>query len=90
MIKFTWYNYISRVFRGISITPYEAEILFLLFVHRGTVLSDDDFIEFMWPNPNHEPLDPNSMLKVYIYRIRRKFGTKLIMNAHSRGYYIER
>ena len=86
-MKFTWYNYKTRVWRGKPISPIQAEILFLLF-SRGGLVPMSDIIEFVYPNPDNEPIDAKGVLRVIVYKIRNKFDRSTIKSNHGWGYSV--
>lgn len=87
MIRMTWPQYRRQEIevRGqvIRLSKSQAEIAFALLVRPG-VVSFNDLIEAVWPDPDFEPDYARNILSIQIHKMRRK-GIPVV-NYHSRGY----
>ncbi|MGV3772116.1 MAG: response regulator transcription factor [Verrucomicrobiales bacterium] len=76
--------------REIRLTRIQFAILELLFIHKGTVVSRAELIQYVW---NEEVNPPLEILEAHIYNIRKKLGQKvgkrLIQGIRGRGYLVE-
>ncbi len=88
MSTFRWHNYSSRKWRGKSLTHNEADILFLLHVHSDRLVSLENLILFLYPDPDKEPDHSFNCVAIFITKLRKKFGQDIIKNTHGQGYYI--
>lgn len=59
-ISMTWPQYrrheCSRFGRLVRLAPKEAELLLLYLLRRGEIVSTDEAVAFLWPDPDHSPL----------------------------------
>lgn len=90
MTAFTWHNYATRKWRNKRLSPRLAEILLLLHLRIGHVLSITDIIVFIWPNADEEPDYAPDIVRRYIGLIRLLYGSNTITTVHTRGYVIEK
>ncbi|MBP3610053.1 MAG: VanR-ABDEGLN family response regulator transcription factor [Lachnospiraceae bacterium] len=77
---------------GISLTPTEFEILWLLCEHAGSVVSSEKIFETVW---KEDYLDSNNTVMVHIRRLREKLkepprNPKIIKTVWGVGYKIEK
>ncbi len=75
----------------VRLTPIEYQILARLAQVNGHVVDPDDLLEHVWGS---EYRGESSLLKTYIYRIRRKLevqkGANFIVNERGFGYRLAR
>ena len=77
---------------GISLTPTEFEILWLLCEHAGSVVSSEKIFETVW---KEDYLDSNNTVMVHIRRLREKLkepprNPKIIKTVWGVRYKIEK
>lgn len=65
-----------------------AEVLLLLLLRRGHIVSVVEFIEWLWPNPDNEPEFAYDLIHRYMMNLRRSIGTEIVDTHHGRGYSI--
>lgn len=76
----TWPQYRHRecIVNGVKrrLEPREAEfVLLLLLGDPAKFLTNEHFIEALWPNPDDEPESASAnMVSVYMSRLRRRHG----------------
>lgn len=75
----------------LNLTPIEFDILWLLCVNRGKVISAEDLFETVW---GEKYLDRNNTVMVHIRRLREKLGEpsrnpRFIKTVWGVGYKIE-
>ena len=85
-MTYTYHDYHTRTWQGISLSPQQAAVLFILHVRRG-IVPVDDIIDFIWCDDN-EPDHAISNIKIAIMLLRKKFGRNVILTRHGRGYEI--
>lgn len=77
--------------QSLSLTPIEFDILWLLCVNRGKVISAEELFETVW---GEKYLDRNNTVMVHIRRLREKLGDssghpKFIKTVWGVGYKVE-
>lgn len=90
MTPFTWHNYVERRWQGKHLEPKMAELLLLFHLRAGHVLSIEDAILFMWPDPDKEPEYSASLIHKYVMLLRKLYGFDVIKTVNYRGYEMER
>lgn len=60
------------------------QLLRMLALRRGTLLSKDVAVEALWPT--HRPADPPGNVEILISRIRRAVGDRSLIQTGSGGY----
>lgn len=69
----------------VALTKKEASVVSLLVENRGSVVTIDDFQNYVWG----EDVDPTN-IRVQINNLRKKLGGELIVNIRGFGYKIEK
>ncbi|MBO0851424.1 MAG: winged helix-turn-helix domain-containing protein, partial [Pseudonocardia sp.] len=70
----------DRVFGG----RLARQLLRMLAVRRGTLLSKDVAVEALWPT--HRPADASGNVEILVSRIRRVLGDRSLIQTGSGGY----
>jgi len=91
-ITMTWPDYRRRQCRvdgwPVSLSPAMTEILSMLLMRRGQVVSTGEIIDALWPDPDTSPDDGISVLKVQICKLRQRIGG-VIATRPQHGYIID-
>lgn len=69
----------------IKLTKQQCRLCELLIMRRG-IVTEDDTIEYLWPNPDNQADCSRNLIKVVVSRLRA-FGVP-IRTAHTMGYEI--
>lgn len=69
----------------VYLTPTQTEILSLLLIRRGHVVSRDELWEMVWPDPDLAPDIKN--IDVQVCKLRQRLGG-VIENEWGRGYRV--
>jgi hypothetical protein len=65
--------------RFYPLTGHELNLLALLYMKSDRLVQYPDAIEFMWPNPDRQPLGALDVIKAMVYRLRgRGFRIEVI------------
>jgi len=93
-IRMTWAQYRRRqCWVRLDLSPHETELLSLLLLRRGQIVSRDEIIEVLWPVPDDQPLDAARYIAETLCGLRLKLGSgkyqrSPILNDHGRGWMI--
>lgn len=87
-MPFTYHNYITKQWLGKRLGKVQSDILFILHVKADRVVSMNEIIDFVYPNPNREPIDASGCIRVLVKNLRKKFGKNIITSQFGRGYQI--
>lgn len=69
----------------VYLTPTQTEILSVLLIRRGSVVSRDELWELVWPDPDDAPDAKN--IDVQVCKLRHRIGG-VIENEWGRGYRV--
>jgi SARP family transcriptional regulator, regulator of embCAB operon len=73
--------------REVRLTDREFAIVAAMALNRGT-LNREEWCDKLWPDRDSE--SAARLLKVYVHRIRAKFGTVRVIETHGNGYRLGR
>jgi DNA-binding response OmpR family regulator len=74
--------------RRVKLRPQAAELLSILLMRRGSVVSWVDLIEAMWPNPDEEVEYPRDHIQVVLCFLRRTIPN-VVVSRWGSGLMIE-
>lgn len=82
--------YVCR-YRGkhVHLSPLRANLLSVLAMNRGRIISRDELIEAVYTEPDREPDSSWKIISVTIFRLRLVLPG-LIKTEIGRGFYIDR
>ena len=69
---------------------HQALFLSLLLLRPNEVIPYSDFIEYIWPDPDLEPMYVLNMIRLYKIRILRRLPLLSIHTFIRRGYFYNR
>lgn len=93
-IRMSWPQYRRRqCWVRVDLHPAEAELLALLLMRRGQLVSREEMIEVLWPIADQQPLDAARYIAVTLSELRAKLGRSrfkrtAILNEKGRGWMI--
>jgi DNA-binding response OmpR family regulator len=91
-IRMTWREYRRNEClyreRRVRLSPQECEMLAMLLLHRGQLVSYSDIIGAIWPNPDLEPEYTEKVMHQLSHHLRHKMPG-LVRTVFGRGFMIE-
>lgn len=78
-----------RVLRNgeeVELTPKEFELLSVLLLNKGTVLTREKLLKKVW---NYDYIGCSRTIDMHVQRIRRKLNTEKIKTVYKIGYRVE-
>ncbi len=89
---FSWQNRRDRLLRyGYEIkqvSAHQARTMDYLMAHRGRVVSRVELADYVWYDDDDPPLYAELEIRLFIHRLRHKFGTDSIRTERGRGFYL--
>jgi DNA-binding response OmpR family regulator len=85
-MKFTWENFQTRQWMGQRISGRQPDLLLFLAVHSNRYCTVQEITEYLWPDPDKEPVNPYNNIRHIVRYILRKYGAGLIKSKVSYGY----
>ncbi|HET7255611.1 MAG TPA: winged helix-turn-helix domain-containing protein [Xanthobacteraceae bacterium] len=90
-IEMRWADYMRRecvyLGRRVQMTPRHCDILSILLLNRGQMLTTNEIIERLWPDPDLEPEWPKDTVRTHIYQLRNR-APGIIETIGSQGYMV--
>lgn len=90
-ISMTWPQYLRGecTFDGMTVAlkRRHAELLLLLLLRRGQIVSLAELVHWMWPHPDEEPGHPEDAAANYIREIHTSLPG-VVLTDHGRGRII--
>lgn len=91
MIALTWPQYRRRevTYQGetVHLRPQEMEFLSMLLMRRGQIVSGEEMIENLWPDPDREPEMPRYIMSRLRCNLEQKMPG-LVTTVWGRGWVI--